>query len=168
MNRKSRKVVGKRERVDVSGLRFGVVLGEYHPALGERLLDGALRCFEAHGIPSSSIAVVRVPGAFEVSQAAARLLRRRPRPFDALVCLGVLIRGATSHFDLLAEESCRGIGETARRSGVPLAFGILTVENESQARERTGRGPANKGWEAAGAAIRMAALFRDWGGAGPR
>ncbi len=164
----TRKAVGKRERVEVSGLRFGVVLGEYHKALGERLLEGSLRCFAAHGIAASKIAVVRVPGAFEVSQAACRLLGRRSRPFDAVVCLGVLIRGATSHYDLLAQEACRGIGETARRTGVPLAFGILAVENESQARVRTGPGPSNKGWEAAQAAIRMAALFRELSRDGPR
>jgi 6,7-dimethyl-8-ribityllumazine synthase len=164
----TRKVVGARERIDVTGLRFGIVLGEYHRALGDRLLDGALGCFASHGIPASNIAVIRVPGAFEIGQAASRLLRRRARPFDALVCLGILIRGATAHFDLLAQEACRGIGETARRTGVPLAFGILTVENERQARERTGPGRSSKGWEAAQAAIQMAALFRDLSRAGPR
>jgi len=148
------------QSVDVSGLRFGVVVSDYHPHLADQLLEGSRRCFASHGIDPERVPVFRVPGVFEISQAASRLLRSRRHHFDAMVCLGVLIRGETSHFDVLAAEVSRGIGETARRSRVPLTFGVLTVESEGQARDRANRGISNKGWEAAQAAIRMAVLFR--------
>jgi 6,7-dimethyl-8-ribityllumazine synthase len=147
-------------RSDAGALRVGIVLSEYHRALAARLLAGAQRCLTEAGVAKSRREVFRVPGSFELPLAAARILEVRPRAFDALVCLGVLIRGETAHFEVLAREVCRGIGETARRAGVPIGFGVLTVENERQARDRTGNDRSNKGWEAAAAALRMAGLYR--------
>ncbi len=159
---------GRRSREtipDASELRVAIVLSDYHPEVARRLLQGARECLSAHGTSSREVTVFRVPGAFEIPQAASRLLRRPDHGFDALVCLGLLIRGETFHFEVLAREVCRSLAEISRHSGVPVAFGVLTVENEGQARERSARGSSNKGWEAARAALRMAALYRRIDGA---
>lgn len=146
--------------MDASRLRFGIVVSDYHPAVAGRLLEGALGCLAAHRVDPGKVPVFRVPGAFEIPQIASRLLQGGDPPFDALICLGLLIRGETFHFEVLAREVCRSLAETARSSGVPVAFGVLTVENERQARDRSGKGSSNKGWEAARAAVRMASLVR--------
>jgi 6,7-dimethyl-8-ribityllumazine synthase len=161
-----RAASAKGETLDASGYRFGIVVSDYHPAVAGRLLEGALEYLASHRVNPRDVPVFRVPGAFEIPQAAARLLQRPDHGYDALICLGLLIRGETLHFEILAREVCRGIGSTARKSGVPLAFGVLTVENERQARDRAGRGSTNKGWEAARAAVRMAALYRALDGRG--
>ena len=136
------------------------MVSDYHPEVARRLLEGALGCLAVHRVKVLEVPVYRVPGAFEIPQAASRLLQRPDHGFDALICLGLLIRGETLHFEILSREVCRSIAETARQTGIPLAFGVLTVENERQARDRAGRGSANKGWEAARAAVRMAQLYR--------
>jgi 6,7-dimethyl-8-ribityllumazine synthase len=141
--------------------RFGVVVSDYHSETAERLLEGALECLAAHGVSRAATSIFRVPGAFEIAQAAAKLLERPDRPLDALICLGMLLRGETLHFELLAHEVCSSLSELARRTGVPVAFGVLTVDNEGQARDRSGKGRLNKGWEAARAALRMASLYRN-------
>jgi len=138
------------------------VVSDYHSETAERLLEGALECLATHGVSRDAISIFRVPGAFEISQAASKLLERPDRPLDALICLGMLLRGDTLHFDLLAREVCGSLSEISRRTGVPVAFGVLTVENEGQARDRSGKGRSNKGWEAALAALRMASLYRDF------
>jgi len=155
---------GRIRNRDASQFRFGIVLSDYHAAAAARLLNGALECLAAHRVSPGEVQVFRVPGAFEIPLTAARLLGRSDHGFDALICLGLLVRGETLHFEILAREVCRGIARTAQRTGIPLSFGVLTVENERQARDRTGRGSSNKGWEAARAAIRMAALYRDLDG----
>jgi 6,7-dimethyl-8-ribityllumazine synthase len=156
----TRRATEKREPRDASRFRFGIVVSDYHPAVAGRLLRGALECLALHQVKPSDVRVFRVPGAFEIPQAASRLLRRAGHGFDALICLGLLMRGETLHFEILAREVCGSIARTARRAGVPVAFGVLTVENGRQARERSGKGSSNKGWEAARAAIRMAALYQ--------
>ena len=157
----SGKVGGRVERrIDASRFRFAIVASDYHPALGAGLLAGARECFRAHGADPETIPVIRVPGAFEIPQAARRLAAGRRR-WDALVCLGVLIRGDTLHFEILSREVCRNLLDAAGQTGTPMAFGILTLENERQGKSRAGRGPGNKGREAARAAIRMAGLFRE-------
>ena len=155
---------GDRKRPDTSRLRFGIVVSDYHPAVAGLLLEGALGCLAAHRVRPQNVPVYRVPGAFEIPQLASRLLGGGEPPFDALICLGLLVRGETFHFEILAREVCRSLAETARRSGVPVAFGVLTVENERQARDRAGRGSSNKGWEAARAAVRMALLYQSLDG----
>ena len=146
--------------LDASALRLAIVLSNYHPALGEGLLAGARHCLEAHGLTPGSVPVIRVPGAFEVPQAVSRLIARHVPPLNAVVALGVLIRGETLHFEVLSHQVCRGLDEVARATGVPVTFGILTVDAEAQARDRAGRGTNNKGWEATLAAIEMASLFQ--------
>jgi 6,7-dimethyl-8-ribityllumazine synthase len=160
----ARREAGDGKKPDASRLRFGIVVSDYHPAVAGRLLEGALGCLAAHRVKPRNVPVYRVPGAFEIPQLASRLLADGGPPFDALICLGLLIRGETFHFEVLAREVCRSLAETARRSGVPVAFGVLTVENERQARDRSGKGSSNKGWEAARAAVRMALLCRSLDG----
>ncbi len=136
-------------------------MSDYHPEVAGRLLEGALGCLASHRVARRKVPVFRVPGAFEIPQIASRLLQEGDPRFDALICLGLLIRGETFHFEILAREVCRGLAGISRRSGVPVAFGVLTVESERQARDRSGKGSSNKGWEAALAAVRMAVLFRE-------
>jgi 6,7-dimethyl-8-ribityllumazine synthase len=150
----------KQPKADAASLRVAIVLSDYHRALGEGLLRGALGGFEARGLPADAVPVFRVPGAFEIPQAVSRLLAGSEGRPDAVVALGVLLRGETIHFELLAREVCGALGDIGRSTGVPVAFGVLTVNNEGQARDRSGPGRANKGWEAADAAIDMALLFR--------
>jgi 6,7-dimethyl-8-ribityllumazine synthase len=147
-------------QADAASLRVAIVLSEYHRSLGEALLRGALACLEARGLAAESVPVLRVPGAFEIPQAASRLLAGSESRPHAVVALGVLIRGDTIHFELLAREVCHALGAIGRSTGVPLAFGVLTVDNEGQARDRCGPGSTNKGWEAAAAAVDLALLFR--------
>ena len=155
MRRAGRGTAGIQSR----GLRIGIVLSDYHAALGEALLQGALARLEAAGL--EPILVARVPGAFEIPQAAARLLRSDSDRPHGLIALGVLVRGETMHFEILAREVCSRLQAIGISSGVPIGFGVLTVDSERQARDRAGRNRANKGWEAAEATLRMAAMFRD-------
>ena len=144
-----------------ANLKLGIVVSDYHTSLAESLLAGAKRCLRAHGVSPSSVTEVRVPGAFEIPQAVSRLLATSQPALDAILTLGVLIRGGTFHFEVLSREVCRSLEAIGCSSGVPVAFGVLTVDTEQQARDRAGAGRANKGWEAAEAAVRMALLFRD-------
>ena len=145
---------------EAADLKLGIVVSDYHASLAEGLLQGARSCLKAHGVPKESVAEIRVPGAFEIPQAVSRLRALSRPPLDAILTLGVLIRGDTFHFEVLSHEVCRSLGEIGCSTGVPVAFGVLTVDTEQQARERTGKGSSNKGWEAAEAAVRMALLFR--------
>jgi len=147
--------------VDASGFALGIVVSDYHATLAESLLEGALRCIRNHGGDSESLPILRVPGAFEVPQAVAHLLASPAMRLDAVITLGILIRGETLHFEILAREVCGSLERIGISTGVPVAFGILTVDTQQQARDRAGQGRANKGWEAAHAALRMAVLFRE-------
>ena len=161
----TRRIAKTQSRFAARGLKIGIVWSDYHEAAARGLLEGARRCLTACGLAPDSAPVVQVPGAFEIPQAVSRLLALTQPPLDAVVTLGVLMRGDTIHFEVLSHEVCRRLESIAVRTGVPVAFGVLTVDTESQARERSGSGVSNKGWEAAEAALRMAALFRDWDGA---
>ena len=148
------------EASDASRFRFAIVMSDYHAAPVEALLEGARNCLESHRVGPESVPVFRVPGVFEIPQAIARLLARSdPRP-HAVIALGILLRGETIHFETLAHEVVRGLGAIGRSTGVPVSCGVLTVDTDRQARDRTGRGESNKGWEAARAAVRMASLFQ--------
>lgn len=146
---------------DASRLRFGIVVSGYHRDLTDRLLEGAFRCFESHQVSREGVSVFWVPGAFEIPQAAARILSSGPEKFNALVCLGVIIRGDTIHFEVLAHSVAGAVSETAMRALVPVTLGILTVETEEQAWKRSAEDSSNKGWEATEAALQMATLYRD-------
>lgn len=141
------------------GLRIGIVLSDYHAALGEALLRGSLERLKRARL--EPVRVARVPGAFEIPQAIARILDLEEDRPHGMIALGVLVRGETVHFEILAREVCSRLQAIGVASGVPIGFGVLTVDSERQARDRAGRNRANKGWEAAEATLRMAALFRD-------
>ena len=138
------------------GRRFGIVASRFNDTLVEPLLEGAVECLARHGVASADVEVVRVPGAWEIP-AALGWLAQSGR-FDALVAIGVVVRGETAHFDYICNECSRGIAGVTERHGVPVAFGVLTCETAEQARERAGGKAGHKGWEAAIAALEMAAL----------
>jgi 6,7-dimethyl-8-ribityllumazine synthase len=146
---------------DARGLRFAVVMSRFNPEVTERLRDGAIECLTVAGAGSDAIEVFDVPGAYEIpfaSQTAASTGR-----FDAILCIGCLIRGATPHFEYIASAVSHGIMAAAAESGVPMAFGVLTTNTPEEALERAAPDRTNKGWEAALAAIEMALLTRRLG-----
>jgi 6,7-dimethyl-8-ribityllumazine synthase len=143
---------------DAAGLRIAILVGRFNAEITERLLAGARSALVGHGAAESEIEVVRVPGAWELPQAAARAVDSGR--FDALIALGCVIRGETPHFDYVCEHASLGLGEVSRQSEIPVVFGVLTTENEAQAMARAGEGPANKGHESALAALEMIAALR--------
>jgi len=134
--------------------RFGVIVARFNEAISKRLLDGALEAFRSHGCDPSRVEVHWVPGSFELPQAALHLARTGR--FAALVCLGVVIRGETPHYQHVAREAAAGIREVALATRVPAAFGVVTALSEAQAWERAGGKVGNRGEEAALAALEMA------------
>ena len=138
------------------GLRVAVVAGRFNDLVVSRLVEGALDCLRRHGVAEKDIALVRVPGSFEIPQVARRLAASEK--FDAIVCLGCLIRGETPHFDLIAQSVTTGISRAAEDTGVPASFGVLTTNTLEQALDRAGGKAGNKGWDAALAAIELATL----------
>jgi len=144
---------------DASGLRVGLVVSVYHEAVTTALSDGAIQALVHAGAAADRIVVIRVPGAFEVPF-AARQAAETGR-FDALVCLGCIIRGETPHFNYLASAVVHGIGTASQATGVPISFGVLTTNTYEEAVARAGDGTDNKGWEAAMAAVRLANVVQD-------
>jgi len=140
-----------------TGLRIGVISARWNDFMGQRMLDGAVDTLKRHDVAEDDITVVIVPGSYEVPLVARKMAASGR--YDALVCLGVLIRGGTIHFDLIAGEASSGIARAAWESGVPCAFGVITTETMEQAIERAGSKAGNKGAEAAAAAIEMADLM---------
>ena len=140
-----------------AGLRVAVVVSKYNDFVTDRLQAGALAALTKLGVSSAGITVIRVPGAFEISLAAHQAAASTQ--FDAVVCLGCLIRGATAHFEYIASAVSHGITAAAAATGVPITFGVLTTNSVEEAIERAGEGPANKGWEAAVAAVEMATII---------
>jgi 6,7-dimethyl-8-ribityllumazine synthase len=145
--------------LSATGLRFAIVAPRFNSFIVERLLLGALDALHRSGADDQSIAIVRVPGSFEVP-AAARSLAESKR-YDAIVCLGCLLRGDTAHYDVIVNEVTRGIGQSAQETGIPHAFGVLTCDTLEQAIDRAGLKMGNKGFEAALAAIEMANLNKN-------
>ncbi len=144
--------------LDAAGARFGLVVSRFNDLLTGRLLEGAIDCLVRHGAADGDITVVKVPGSWEIPLAAERLASSGK--YDAVIGLGVLIRGATPHFDYIAAEAAKGLAQTALSTGVPVAFGVLTTDTLEQAIERSGSKAGNKGWQAAQAAIEMVQLYR--------
>jgi 6,7-dimethyl-8-ribityllumazine synthase len=139
------------------GRKFGIVVSRFNSFIVERLLSGALDCLYRSGVEGKdSVEIVRVPGSFEIPSAARTLAEIKK--YDAIICLGCLIRGDTAHYDVIVNEVTRGIGQSAQETGVPHAFGVLTCENLEQAIDRAGLKMGNKGFEAALAAVEMANL----------
>ncbi len=144
-----------------SGHRFAVVVSRFNAFITERLLTGALQGLHQAGVRSEDIAIVRVPGSFEIPAAARELALTKK--FDAIICLGCVLRGDTAHYEVIANEVTRGIGQSAQDTGVPHAFGVLTCDTLEQAIDRAGLKSGNKGWDAALAAVEMAALKEEIG-----
>ena len=140
-----------------AGLRVAVVVSKYNDFVTDRLQAGALTALAKAGVSTGAITVIKVPGAFEISLAAQQAAATAK--FDAVVCLGCLIRGATAHFEYIATAVSQGITAAAAATGIPMTFGVLTTNSVEEAIERAGEGPANKGWEAAVAAVEMASVI---------
>jgi 6,7-dimethyl-8-ribityllumazine synthase len=145
-------------QLDARDKNFAIIVSRFNGFISEQLLQGALDCLLRHGAAEQNITVYRVPGAYEIPATARQITALKKH--DALVCLGVLIRGATPHFDHIAGFVAKSIGEIGVHSGIPTIFGVLTTDSIEQAIERAGTKAGNKGWEAALAAIEMTNLFR--------
>ena len=143
---------------DAAGCRFAVIVSRFNEEITEGLLQGARQVLEEASVSGDDITVLRVPGAFELPVAALRAAESAR--YDAVICLGCLIKGDTMHFEYIAAAASQGIMDAAQQTGIPVAFGVLTTLTEEQAVARAGDNPENKGREAALAAIEMATLFR--------
>lgn len=140
-----------------TGMKIGIVSCRWNDFMGDRMLEGAIGTLKQHDVAEDDITVVTVPGSYEIALAAKTMAESGN--YDALVCLGVLIRGGTIHFDLIASEASKGIANVSWQTGVPASFGVITTETMEQAIERAGSKAGNKGAEAALAAIEMASLL---------
>jgi 6,7-dimethyl-8-ribityllumazine synthase len=145
-------------KLDAKGLRFGLLVSRFNSFVSDRLVEGAIDALVRHGADHEAISLVRVPGAFEIPP-AARQMAASGR-YDAIICLGAVIRGATPHFDYVSAEVSKGIASISIDSGIPVAFGVLTTDTIEQAIERAGSKAGNKGFDAAMAAIEMANLYQ--------
>ncbi|MFQ5574654.1 MAG: 6,7-dimethyl-8-ribityllumazine synthase [Terriglobia bacterium] len=143
------------------GLRFGVVVSRFNELLSSRLLDGCLDALKRHGADEKDIHVARTPGSFEIPLAAKKMAESGK--YDAVICLGVVIRGDTPHFEYICNEAAKGISKVSLDSGLPVSFGIVTADSVDQAVDRAGAKSGNKGWQAATSALEMSNLLRAWG-----
>jgi len=143
---------------DADGLRIGIVVSRFNNFITEKLLAGALDGFSSHGGAESDLTVVRVPGAFEIPIAVDKLAASGK--FDALVCLGAVIRGDTPHFDYVCDAVTRGVGDAVMNYKIPIGFGVLTTDNVQQAMDRAGTKDTNKGYEALLVAVEMVNVLR--------
>jgi 6,7-dimethyl-8-ribityllumazine synthase len=142
--------------VSAASFRFAIVVSRYHDFVTDRLQDAAIGTLSAAGVDDAAITIVRVPGAFEIPIAAQ--CAAESGQYDAIVCLGCLVKGETPHFDFIASAVSHGLTAAAAATGVPMAFGVLTTNSLEEALARAGDGPGNKGREAASAAIEMASV----------
>ena len=145
-------------RLDAKGLKIGILVSRFNSFIGERLVEGALDALLRHGADQDSLTVIRVPGAFEIPPVARKVALSGK--YDALVCLGAVIRGSTPHFDYVSAEVSKGIAAVSMEAGIPVTFGVLTTDTLEQAIERAGSKAGNKGFDAAVAAIEMANLYK--------
>ena len=148
-------------KLQAKGLRIGIVISRFNSFLTDRLLEGALDALDKMGADSADIAVYKVPGSFEVPIVAKKLAKSKK--VNGLICLGALIRGDTPHFDYLSAEVTKGLAQLAMEEGVPVAFGILTVDTVEQGIERAGTKSGNKGWDAAFSLVETLNLLKTAG-----
>ncbi|HDQ00772.1 MAG TPA: 6,7-dimethyl-8-ribityllumazine synthase [bacterium] len=149
-NLKQGKIIGK-------GKKFGVVVSRFNEFISSKLLGGALDCFQRHQANDQDIDIAWVPGSFEIPLTALKMAQSGK--YDAVICLGAVIRGATPHFDYIAAEVTKGIAQINLQTGVPTIFGVITADTLEQAIERAGTKAGNKGWDAAMSAMEMADLM---------
>lgn len=149
-----------------AGMCIAIVQARFNRAITDLLVDGATHGLREHGVEAHNIVTFRVPGSFELALAAQRAARTRA--FDAIICIGAIIRGDTAHFQLVAAETATGIAAVSRHEDTPVMFCVLTTNTIEQARERSGAGEGNSGWQAALGAIEMAHLLKQIDRATPR
>ena len=147
-----------------AGLKIGITVSRFNSFITTRLLDGALDALKRHSINLDDVDIFWTPGSFEIPLTAKRLAESNQ--YDAIICIGAVIRGATPHFDFVANESAKGIAQVSFNTGIPVIYGVITTDNIEQAIERAGTKAGNKGAEAAVAAIEMANLYKQIDGAG--
>ncbi|MCX8044974.1 MAG: 6,7-dimethyl-8-ribityllumazine synthase [Desulfobacterota bacterium] len=147
-------------KLEARGFRFAVITSRFNDFIVNRLKDGALDALMRHGAEEDKIDIIKVPGAFEIPLMAKKVARSGK--YDAVICLGAVIRGATPHFEYVAAEVTKGIALVGLETEVPVAFGILTTDNIEQAIERAGTKSGNKGWDAALSAIEMVNLLKSY------
>ena len=142
------------------GKRFGIVVARFNELVTRSLLDGAVDTLRRHGVSERSVEIVWVPGAFELPQAASKMLSRKGKRYAGIVALGVILKGETPHFEFVASSTAIGLAEAGIWHGVPVAFGVITAKTLDQALQRAGAKAGNKGREAAAAVLEMADLYR--------
>ncbi|HYY23982.1 MAG TPA: 6,7-dimethyl-8-ribityllumazine synthase [Candidatus Udaeobacter sp.] len=145
-------------KLDARGLKIGIIVSRFNQFVTEKLLDGALDGLKSHGAEEQKLTIIRVPGAFEIPLAAEKMACTGK--YDALVCLGAVIRGDTPHFEYVSDAVTRGIGKTMLKHQLPIGFGVLTTNDVQQAMQRCGSKDANKGYEAALTAVEMVSVIR--------
>ena len=141
------------------GLKIGIVASRFNEFITSKLIEGAKDCLIRHGVKDEDITLVWVPGAFEIPVAAKKMVMNMS--FDAVICLGAVIRGATSHYEMVCNETSKGIAQVSLNSGIPIMFGVVTTDTIEQAIERAGTKAGNKGYDCAMSAIEMANMFRE-------
>jgi 6,7-dimethyl-8-ribityllumazine synthase len=146
-------------KISAEGFSFAIIVSRFNDFIGSKLVEGALDALKRHGADDKRIDLFKVPGAFEIPMTAKKIVSAGK--YDAVICLGAVIRGATPHFDYVAAEVSKGIAAVSLESNIPVTFGVLTTDNLEQAIERAGSKVGNKGWDAAVAAMEMANLFKE-------
>ena len=146
-------------KISAEGFRFAILVSRFNDFISSKLVEGAMDALKRHGGKEDQVSLVKVPGAFEIPLAAKKLAESGK--FNAIICLGAVIRGSTPHFDYVAAEVSKGIALVALESKIPVTFGVLTTDNLEQAIERAGSKSGNKGWDAAVAAMEMVNLFKE-------
>ena len=146
-------------QLSAEGFRFGIIVSRFNDFISSRLVEGAMDALLRHGATEEQVSVIKVPGAFEIPLTAKKLAESGR--YDAVICLGAVIRGATPHFDYVAAEVSKGIASVSLESSIPVTFGVLTTDNLEQAIERAGSKSGNKGYDVAMAAIEMVNLFKE-------
>jgi 6,7-dimethyl-8-ribityllumazine synthase len=144
--------------LSAANFKFAIIMSRFNEAISSKLLDGAMDCLKRHNCRMENIDIIKVPGAFEIPVTADKAASSKK--YDAVICLGAVIKGATPHFEYVASSSSSGIMQASLKNSVPVIFGVLTTENIEQAIERAGTKSGNKGWDAALTAIEMADLFK--------
>ena len=145
-------------RLVAEGLKVGIIVARFNEFIGSKLLSGAIDGLVRHGMDENDIEVAWVPGAFEIPVAAQRMAQSKK--YDAIICLGAVIKGSTSHYDYVCAEVSKGVASVSLQYGLPVMFGVLTTDNIEQAIERAGTKAGNKGYDCALSAIEMANLIR--------
>ena len=146
-------------KISAEDFSFAIVVSRFNDFISSKLVEGALDALKRHGMNDDKLTLVKVPGAFEIHMTAKKLAKSGK--YDAVICLGAVIRGGTPHFEYVAAEVSKGIASVSLESNIPVTFGVLTTDNLEQAIERAGSKVGNKGWDAAMAAMEMVNLFKE-------